>query len=159
MACPGTGAQRQGDGGCGMNEARKRNEVALTGALPLRRYAPTPGFIAWKPIRMEHERAQQGRPPREERPIRLGTRLGAQVASPRCPILRASIHEHRTHRTKRQERRFDKRFAIGYIGVAGARRPSAILTTNGTSRFKMYRIDICITIGSSFSLQLQWTCQ
>ena len=73
--------------------------ACLTTACSGRRCAPTPGFIALRPIRMDEERAQERRPPREERPIRLGARLGARllgvaaqllpangIASPRCPI-------------------------------------------------------------------------
>jgi len=36
--------------------------------------------------------------------------------------------------TKKQEEALDKRFATGYTHVAGAWRPSAVSTTNGTSR-------------------------
>ena len=66
-----------------------------SGALPLRRYAPTPGFIALRPIRMNEKRREKERPLRKERPIRLWRPPGARVASQRCSILRADKEQNR----------------------------------------------------------------
>jgi hypothetical protein len=104
----------------------------LLPGLPLRRYAPTPGFIALEANPDDGERERKGKAARERRPIRLGTRPGARVASPRCPILRAV--KRILHRREQDARnRFDEIHATGYIGVAEAWRPSAVSTINGTS--------------------------
>jgi hypothetical protein len=61
----------------------------MQGLCPYGAGAPTPGFIALKANPDDGERERKGKAAREGRPIRLGTRPGARVASQRCPILRA----------------------------------------------------------------------
>ena len=114
-------------------------------ALPLRRCAPTPGFIALRPTRMDEEWAQERRQPGGEWPLRLGDRLGVRllgvaaqllpangIASPPCLILRVGIHEHRLDGTEVQNKQIDKQFTTGYIAITGGWRPSAVSTGNGT---------------------------
>jgi len=68
---------------------------------------------------MDEEQKHQKGPPREERPIRLGARLGARVASQRSSILRAGKREYRVNATQIQENEVDKQFATGYDELAG----------------------------------------